>query len=152
MVPLRMRARIWRRTIWLWGLTVLLWGGVAGAKDQEPDAPPLELAIECDRLPADGRVELDARARLTVAGLYKAAPSRVVLACDASSAWIDWGTDPAVRLAVESSSLRGLVEDFLDALERQVRAEKTRAARRRWRPRRRPGCRPTRRRRAARRA
>lgn len=134
MVPLRMRARIFCMVIRLLGLAPMLWGGPAHAKPPARESPPLQLEVHCRRISADDRVELDARARLTVAGLYKAAPSKVVFACDGESAWIEWN-EPAVRLEVDRNlSLRGLVEDFLDALERQVRQQKELAARRRELP------------------
>ncbi len=122
-----MRARILRTVIWLCGLALCLWAAPARADDAEPEAAPLKLEVRCSRLSPDNQVELDARARLTVAGLYKAAPSKVAFACDRESAWIEWG-EPVIRLAVEGS-MRGLMEDFLDALERHVREEKSRAAR-----------------------
>ncbi|MCA9643612.1 MAG: hypothetical protein H6718_22520 [Polyangiaceae bacterium] len=134
MVPLRMRARIFCTVTWLCSLSAVVWAPQALAEEPDPDTPPLKLEVKCERISVDDQVELDARARLTVAGLYKAAPSRLRFLCDDDKAWIEWG-DPAVPLAVSTNTnLRGLLEDFLDALERQVRAEKTRADKRRQLP------------------
>ncbi|MEZ4371370.1 MAG: hypothetical protein R3B07_11125 [Polyangiaceae bacterium] len=137
MVPLRMRARIFCMVFWLGCLGPVLPTPAQAAPPEaapEPETPPLKVEVRCERIAPEDQVELDARARLTVAALYKAAPSRVRFVCDETKAWIEWG-DPVVPLEVDTNiSLRGLLEDFLDALERQVRLEKTRAAKRRELP------------------
>lgn len=107
----------------------LLGVGVANAQpaDASPEEPPpTRVEIDCRLIAHGDDNELEARARLTLAALYRAAPSRVVLRCDSDEAWIAWG-EQGDRIFVEKTAW--LVEAFLDALERQVRVVKTQAAR-----------------------